>query len=160
MNAPSQLPSGDTVNIDQNFWSGAMTVLSNGSKIPGTKGGGFFQPVYSFVLPSGAQMQVSAGSFGALKVVVNGQPVQYGRKLAAPDYLLAALPLLLPILTIGGGIQIGLGVLGFLVNIRTLSGAESTGAAVGRVLATSAIIIVSGLVLAVVLTMLLLESRR
>jgi len=160
MNAPTQLPTGDTVSIDQNFWSGALTVVANGSKIPGTKGGGFFQPVYSFVLPSGAPMQVSAASFGALKVIVNGQPVQYGRKLAAADYLLAALPILLPILTLGGGFQIGLGALGFLVNVRTLSGAESTRAALGRVLLNSAIIIVSGLALAIVLGGLLLATRR
>jgi hypothetical protein len=160
MNAPTLLPSGDSVTIDQNFWSGAMTVVANGSKIPGTKGGGFFQPVYSFVLPSGAPMQVSAASFGALKVLVNGQPVQYGRKLAAADYLLAALPLLLPILTLGGGIQFGLGVLGFLMNVRTLTGAESTRAALGKVLLQSAAIIVAGLALALVLGGLLLATRR
>ena len=70
-----------------------MTVVANGAAIQGTKGGGFLNPVYTYVLPSGAPMQVSAASFGALKVLVNGQPVQYGRKLAATDYLLAALPL-------------------------------------------------------------------
>lgn len=160
MNAPTLLPSGDTVSIDQNFWSGAMNVVANGSRIPGTRGGSFFQPVYSFVLPSGAPMQVSAASFGALKVVVNGQPVQYGRKLAAADYLLAALPLLLPILTLGGGAQIGLGVLGFLVNVRALSGAESTRAALGRVLLNSVLIIVVGIALAIVLGGLLLATRR
>ena len=160
MNPPTQLPSGDSVSIEQNFWTGAMTVVANGVQIPGAKGGGFFQPVYNFVLPSGAPMQVSAGGFGALKVLVNGQPAQYGRKLAAADYLLAALPLLLPILTLGGGIQVGLGVVGFLMNIRALANAETTGAVLGRVLGTSAIIIVTGLVLAVTLSMLLLESRR
>ena len=137
-----------------------MTVVANGVKIPGTKAGGFLQPVYNYVLPSGAPMQVSAGSFGALKVMLNGQPVQYGRKLAAADYLLAALPLLLPILTLGGGIQVGLGVLGFLVNVRALAGAESTRSALGRVLLNSAIIIVSGLGLAIVLGGLLLATRR
>lgn len=160
MNAPNLLPTGDTVSIDQNFWSGAMTVVANGSKIPGTKGGGFFRPVYNFVLPSGAPLQVSAASFGALNVLVNGQPVQYGRKLAGLDYLLAALPLLLPILTLGGGIQFGLGVLGFLWNVRTLTGAESTRAVLPKVLLQSGIIIVSGLALAIVLGGLLLATRK
>jgi hypothetical protein len=160
VNAPTLLPTGDTISIDQNFWSGAMTVVANGAKIPGAKGGGFFRPVYNFVLPSGAPLQVSAASFGAFNVLVNGQPVQYGRKLGAADYLLSALPLLLPILTLGGGIQIGLGVLGFLMNVRTLIGAESTRAGLGKVLIQSVAIIAAGLALAVVLGGLLLATRR
>lgn len=152
------LNTGDKVVIDNNIWTGRK-VIANGSVIKPASGG-LFSASRTYTLPSGASLVLSSGGFGAPKVTVNGQPVPYGRKMEAVDYLLAAIPLLLPIISLGGALQLGLGVFGFLMNIQTLSMAPERKPVLGKVLALSGVILVVGLAITVFFGILLAAARR
>jgi hypothetical protein len=160
MPANAVLSTGEHISAGRNPWSGAVTLTVNGQAVQGTKSGGMFSPKWDYVLPSGATLTLKQSGLSGLSGTLNGQPVQIGRKLTGADYALGALPLLLPILTLGGGLYIGLGIAGFVLNLQTLSGAESTRSGLRNVLVMSLAIIVIGILLAVLLGVALGLARR
>lgn len=156
-----QSPAGEEVSVERDFWSGKTTVLANGAAVQGKREGGLFSSRWVYPLPSGSTLAIKPNGFDpAPKILVNDQPIAIARKLEVWEYLLAGLPILLPILTLGGGLQIGLAVVGLMLNMNTLRSERPKQARILSVLGISALIIVIGLAVSIGLGMLIYGSRR
>jgi hypothetical protein len=156
-----QSPTGENISIDRNFWTGKTTVLANGGAVNGKREGGLFSPRMAYPLPSGATLTVRPNGLDpAPKIFVNDQQIQVARKLEVWEYLLCGLPILLPILTLGGGLQIGLGIVGLMLNMNAMRAEGSAQKRILSVLGISAVIIVIGLAISIGLGLLIYGARR